>query len=66
MDELKQLYDRDSEIYDAIEQAFQSLAREGLIVDSGHRRWSERTRSYQIVWVAREFADPDQLRRNMN
>jgi hypothetical protein len=51
MDELKQLYDRDSEIYDAIEQAFQSLAREGLIVDSGRREWNELTGSYEIVWV---------------
>ena len=46
--------------HDAIEEAIRDLAREGLIVDSGHRRWSERTRSYQIVWVAREFADRDQ------
>jgi chromosome segregation and condensation protein ScpB len=52
--------------HDAIEQAIQDLAREGLIVDSGQRRWSERTRSYQIVWVAREFADPDRLRKNLN
>ena len=51
---------------DAIEQAIQNLARKGLIVDSGRRRWSERTRSYQIVWVAREFADPDRLRKNLN
>jgi hypothetical protein len=52
--------------YDAIEQAIQDLAREGLIVDTGRRRWSERTRSYQIVWAAREFADPDRLRKNLN
>jgi hypothetical protein len=25
-----------------------------------------RCNSYQIVWVAREFADPDRLRKNMN
>ena len=47
------------EVDAAIEQAIQRLARKGLIVDSGRRRWSERTGSYQIVWVAREFADPD-------
>jgi len=40
--------------YDAIEEAIQDLAREGLIVDTGERRWSERTRSYQIVWTARK------------
>ena len=39
---------------EAIEQAIQDLAREGLIVDTGERRWSERTRSYQIVWTARK------------
>jgi hypothetical protein len=51
---------------DAIEQAIQNLARKGLIVDSGRRSWSEQTRSNQIVWVAREFGDPDQLRKNLN
>ena len=49
--------------HDAIEEAIRDLAREGLIVDSGHWRWSERTRSYQIVWVAREFADRDQQKK---
>jgi hypothetical protein len=47
----------------AIEQAIQNLARRGLIVDSGRRRWSERTRSYQIVWIAREFSDRDQQKK---
>jgi len=42
------------ECYEAIEQAIQDLARKGLIVDTGCRRWSERTRSYHIVWAARE------------
>ena len=32
-------------------QALQKLAREGLIVDTGRRRWSKRTRSYQMVWA---------------
>jgi hypothetical protein len=39
------------EKYEAIERALQKLAREGLIVDTGRRRWSKRTRSYQIVWA---------------
>jgi hypothetical protein len=38
-----------------IEEAIRSLARKGLIVDTGRRRWSKRKRSYQIVWVAAEF-----------
>jgi hypothetical protein len=37
---------------DAIEQAIQSLARKGLIVNSGRRRWSERTGRYEIVWIS--------------
>jgi hypothetical protein len=49
--------------HDAIEQAIQNLARKGLIIDTGRRRWSERTRSYQIVWVAREFADRDKQKK---
>jgi hypothetical protein len=44
----------DDDAIEAIEQAIQDLAREGLIVDTGRRRWSERTRSYQIVWAAAE------------
>ena len=35
-----------------IEEACQELAAEGLIYDTGERRWSERTRSHQIVWAA--------------
>jgi len=38
--------------YDAIEEVIQSLARKGLIFDTGVKRWSERTASYQTVWVA--------------
>ena len=43
--------------HDAIEEAIRDLARQGLIVDTGHRRWSERTGRYEIVWAASEFAD---------
>jgi hypothetical protein len=38
------------EVNDAIEQAIQNLARQGLIIDTGRRRWSERTGRYEIVW----------------
>jgi hypothetical protein len=31
--------------------AIQALVRKGLLVDSGKRRWSKRTKCYQIVWV---------------
>jgi hypothetical protein len=47
--------------HDAIEEAIRDLARQGLIVDTGHRRWSERTGCYEIVWAASEFADRNQL-----
>ena len=42
---------------DAIEETIRDLARQGLIVDTGRRRWSERTGRYEIVWAASEFAD---------
>jgi hypothetical protein len=35
-----------------IAEALQQLAEEGRIYDTGQRRWSERTQSYQIVWAA--------------
>ena len=50
----------DDDAIEAIEEAIQDLARQGLIVDTGHRRWSERTGRYEIVWAASEFADRDQ------
>lgn len=46
---------------DEIDLAIRNLARKGLIVDSGQRRWSKRTGRYKIVWVAREFADQKNL-----
>jgi hypothetical protein len=42
----------DEEKQEAIEEAHQDFARRGLIFDTGQRRWSERTASYQIVWAA--------------
>ena len=42
----------DQEFYKAIEEAIQDLAKQGLIIDSGERKWSERTRRYEIVWMA--------------
>ncbi len=40
-------------IYKSVNKAIQELAREGKIYDTGQRRWSERTGSYQIVWAAK-------------
>jgi len=41
----------DEQRYQAIGEAIQSLARKGLIYDTGRRRWCDRTKSYQIVWA---------------
>ena len=37
-----------------IETAIQELVEEGLVADSGRRRWSERTGRYEIVWRSTE------------
>jgi hypothetical protein len=55
--------DKADEFHDEIQQAIQDLVRRGLVVDSGRRRWSERTGRYEIVWVAREFAHRDQQKK---
>jgi hypothetical protein len=36
----------------AIEAAIQDLVRKGFVVDTGQRRWSERTKRYEIVWAS--------------
>ena len=54
---LKRTSDREQHIdewYEAIDQVLQDAARKGLIVDTGRRRWSERTGRYEIVWTARK------------
>ena len=44
---------------EVIREIVEELAREGLIADSGRRRWSKRTQRYAVVWisdrVAREY-----------
>jgi hypothetical protein len=47
------------EIEEAIQEAFQRAAREGLIVDSGKRRWSERTGRYEILWESKIYKPPN-------
>ena len=44
-----------AEIRRSIEEAIQDLARKGLVVDSGQRRWSQRTGRYEIVWESKLF-----------
>jgi hypothetical protein len=36
----------------SIEEAIRSLARRGLLYDTGRKRWSPRSQTYQIVWAA--------------
>jgi predicted metal-dependent enzyme (double-stranded beta helix superfamily) len=40
----------DSTRLNEIRAAIQDLVRKGLVMDSGQRRWSQRTASYEIVW----------------
>jgi hypothetical protein len=44
-----------AEIQRLIEEAIQDLVRKGLVVDSGQRRWSQRTGRYEIVWESKVF-----------
>jgi hypothetical protein len=43
-------WDLDEEKQAYMEEILESAARWGLIRDTGRRKWSERTGSYQIVW----------------
>ena len=49
------------------EEAIQDLVRRGLVVDSGQKRWCQRTRSYQVVWkctkLGEEYDDRNMLNR---
>ena len=42
----------EDEFFSMVQGAIDELAADGLIYDTGRRRWSERTQSYQIVWAA--------------
>lgn len=37
--------------HEEIGRAIQELVEEGLLVDSGRKRWSERTGQYEILWM---------------
>jgi hypothetical protein len=43
------------EIQKAIDEALERAARDGLIENSGERRWSNRTSRYEIVWRSKIF-----------
>ena len=42
----------DEEKFEMLEAALRRLEAEGQIYDTGERRWSERTRTHQVVWAA--------------
>jgi hypothetical protein len=42
-----------AEVRRSIEEAIQELVRMGLVVDSGQKRWSQRTGRYEIVWESK-------------
>jgi hypothetical protein len=46
------------DIYGPVQEVIEQLAIEGRIVDSGRRRWSDRSGRYEIVWVVAEHAKP--------
>ena len=46
--------DRPEELNE-IRAGIQDLVRKGLVVDSGQRRWSQRTGRYEIVWESTVF-----------
>jgi hypothetical protein len=45
-------YPTDERLHEEVMEALRRLAAKGLIYDTGRRKWSERTRSYQVVWAA--------------
>jgi hypothetical protein len=44
-------------VYNELVRYMESLVKEGLIADSGERRWSERTGRYEIVWLYTELGE---------
>jgi hypothetical protein len=38
---------------EALDQVFEEAVRKGIIVDSGKRKWSERTGRYEIIWESK-------------
>jgi hypothetical protein len=42
----------DQEKFKAVEEAVQRLVAQGRLYDTGMRRWSERTQTFQVVWAA--------------
>jgi hypothetical protein len=48
--------DVDDRPYQTTEEIFAELERRGLLVDSGRKRYSERTDRFEIVWIITDYA----------
>jgi hypothetical protein len=44
-------------LYDGVVRELQSLAEDGLVDDTGRKRWCKRTGRYEIVWVLTELGE---------
>jgi hypothetical protein len=44
-------------LYDGVVRELQSLAEDGLVADSGRKRWCKRTGRYETVWVLTELGE---------
>jgi hypothetical protein len=42
--------------YDDVREFMESLEQEGLLADTGEKRWSERSGHYETVWEPTELA----------
>jgi hypothetical protein len=47
----------DPKLLNEIQEAIEKLASDGLIVDTGSRRFSPRTGRHEIVWAAASVKD---------
>jgi hypothetical protein len=43
--------------YNEVVKVIEGLVKDDLLVDSGQKRWSERTGRYEIVWVLTELGE---------
>jgi hypothetical protein len=51
--EIEALFRPSDEMVEALDQVFEEAVRKGIIVDSGKRKWSERTGRYEIIWESK-------------
>jgi DNA-binding IclR family transcriptional regulator len=49
--------DMTDKYFSTVEEAIQDLVRRGLVVDSGQKRRSQRSQSYEIVWKCTELGE---------